>query len=164
VAPVVTLTAAVLTVSTSVAAGDRTDRSGELLASLARDVGAEVLDVAVVADRAPEIETWLRRQVAAGIALALTTGGTGLTVDDVTPEATRAVIEREVPGIAEAMRAESVRRTPMGMLSRTLAGAAGKTLIINFPGSPRAVEELFGVIAPVLGHAVALLQGERVGH
>ncbi len=162
-----TLTAAVLTVSTSVAAGDTADRSGELLASLARGAGAEVVKVAVVADRAPEIEAWLREQVSAGVALALTTGGTGLTVDDVTPEATRAVIEREVPGIAEAMRAESVRQTPMGMLSRTLAGAAGKTLIINFPGSPRAVEELFGVVAPVLGHAVALLhreRGQRVEH
>ena len=138
-----------------------------MLASLARGAGAEVVNVAVVADRAPEIEGWLREQVSAGVALALTTGGTGLTVDDVTPEATRAVIEREVPGIAEAMRAESVRRTPMGMLSRTLAGAAGKTLIINFPGSPRAVEELFGVVAPVLGHAVALLhreRGQRVEH
>ena len=158
---------AVLTISTSVAAGDTADRSGELLASLARDAGAEVVDIAVVADRAQEIEAWLRQQVSAGVALALTTGGTGLTVDDVTPEATRAVIEREVPGIAEAMRAESVRRTPMGMLSRTWAGAAGKTLIINFPGSPRAVEELFGVVAPVLGHAVALLhreRGQRVEH
>lgn len=155
---------AVLTISTSVAAGDAVDRSGELLALLARDAGAEVVEVSVVADRAPEIEGWLRQQVAAEVALALTTGGTGLTIDDVTPEATRAVIEREVPGIAEAMRAESVLRTPMGMLSRALAGAAGKTLIINFPGSPRAVEELFRVVAPVLGHAVALLQGERVGH
>jgi molybdenum cofactor synthesis domain-containing protein len=158
---------AVLTISTSVAAGDTADRSGELLVSLAREIGAEVVNVGVVADRTQEIEAWLREQVAQGVELALTTGGTGLTADDVTPEATRAVIEREVPGIAEAMRAESMRRTPMGMLSRALAGAAGKTLIINFPGSPRAVEELFGVIAPVLGHAVALLhreRGQRVEH
>jgi len=160
----VTISAAVLTVSTSVAAGVGVDRSGDLLASLLPGAGAEVVARDVVSDRAPEIEAWLRAQVQAGVALALTTGGTGLTPDDVTPEATRAVIEREVPGIAEAMRAESVRRTPMGMLSRTLAGAAGKTLIINFPGNPRAVEELFGVVAPVLVHAVALLQGERVEH
>jgi molybdenum cofactor synthesis domain-containing protein len=158
------MTAAVLTVSTSVAAGVGDDRSGELLATLLSDAGADVVVRDVVADRAEQIEAWLRAQVHAGLALVLTTGGTGLTLDDVTPEATRAVIEREVPGIAEAMRAESVRRTPMGMLSRTLAGAAGKTLIINFPGNPRAVEELFGLVAPVLGHAVALLQGERVSH
>ncbi len=91
----------------------------------------------------------------------LTTGGTGLTPDDVTPEATRAVIGREIPGIAEAMRAESRKHTPMGMLSREVAGAVGETLIVNFPGSPKAVEQLFGVIAPVLEHAVALLRREH---
>lgn len=159
---------AVLTISSSVAAGATEDASGAALAAAARDLaGAEVATQAVVSDDRVAIEAWLREQVAAGVELILTTGGTGLTPDDVTPEATRAVIDREVPGIAEAMRAESLRKTPMGMLSRTIAGAAGKTLIINFPGSPRAVEELFGVVAPVLGHAIALLRrerGQRVEH
>ena len=155
---------AVLTISSSVAAGVNEDTSGEVLAAAARELGAEVVAQAVVSDDQGAIEAWLREQVAAGLELILTTGGTGLTADDLTPEATRAVIDREVPGIAEAMRAESVRKTPMGMLSRTMAGAAGKTLIINFPGSPRAVGELFPVVAPVLGHAVGLLQGERVEH
>lgn len=159
---------AVLTISSSVAAGATEDASGAALAVAARDLaGAEVATQAVVSDDRAAIEGWLREQVAAGFELILTTGGTGLTPDDVTPEATRAVIDREVPGIAEAMRAESLRKTPMGMLSRTIAGAAGKTLIINFPGSPRAVEELFGVVAPVLGHAIALLRrerGQRVEH
>lgn len=159
---------AVLTISSSVAAGATEDASGAALATAARDLaGAEVATQAVVSDDRVAIEAWLREQVAAGFELILTTGGTGLTPDDVTPEATRAVIDREVPGIAEAMRAESLRKTPMGMLSRTIAGAAGKTLIINFPGSPRAVEELFGVVAPVLGHAIALLRrerGQRVEH
>lgn len=159
-----TITAAVLTVSTSVAAGVRSDRSGDLLVALVGEAGAELVDRAVVADRANEIQGWLRRQVSAGVALALTTGGTGLTADDVTPEASRLVIERDAPGIAEAMRAESLRQTPMGMLSRGVAGVAGRTLIVNFPGSPRAVQELFGVVAPVLAHAVALVQGERVEH
>ena len=103
----------------------------------------------------------------AGTALVFTTGGTGFTHDDVTPEATRAVIERDAPGLAEAMRAESIRHTPMGMLSRGVCGIAGRTLIVNFPGSPNAVRELFGVIAPVLPHAVATLRrerGQRVEH
>ena len=104
---------------------------------------------------------WLRGQVAAGVELILTTGGTGLTPDDVTPEATLAVIEREVPGLAEAMRAESLRYTPMSMLSRAVAGVAGGSLIINFPGSPKAIAQLFPVVAPVLRHAVATLHREN---
>ena len=95
-----------------------------------------------------------------GCDLIFTTGGTGLTPDDVTPEATRAVIERQAPGLAEAMRAESARHTPLGMLARGVAGISESTLIVNFPGSPRAVEQLFPVIAPVLCHAVQTLHGE----
>ena len=93
-------------------------------------------------------------------ALVFTTGGTGLTPDDVTPEATRAVIERDAPGFAEAMRAESLRHTPMGMLSRGVSGIAGRTLIVNFPGSPKAIAQLFPVLAPTLPHAVATLERE----
>ena len=159
--------AAVLTVSTSVAAGSSEDRSGELLSELAADAGAEVVARGLVSDDAAAIEAWLREQVQADVPLVFTTGGTGFTPDDVTPEATRAVVEREAPGIAEAMRAESIRRTPLGMLSRGVCGIAGRTLIVNFPGSPNAVRELFGVISPVLVHAVATLRrerGQRVEH
>jgi molybdopterin adenylyltransferase len=116
---------------------------------------------AVLPDDGSEIAWWLHEQARGGdVDLILTTGGTGFTTDDVTPEATRAVIEREAPGIAEAMRAESLRITPMGMLSRGVAGIAGRTLIINFPGSPKSIGELFGVVAPVLPHAVGTLNRE----
>jgi molybdopterin adenylyltransferase len=161
--------AAVITISTSVAAGEREDRSGELLAALASREGLEIAARETVPDDREAIEGALRRYCVPsdGVSLVLTTGGTGLTPDDVTPEATRAVIAREVPGIAEALRAESRKYTPMGMLSREVAGAVGETLIVNFPGSPTAIEQLFGVIAPVLEHAVALLgrkHGSAAGH
>jgi molybdenum cofactor synthesis domain-containing protein len=161
--------AAVITISTSVAAGEREDRSGELLAALASREGLEIAARETVPDDREAIEGALRRYCVPsdGVSLVLTTGGTGLTPDDVTPEATRAVIAREVPGIAEALRAESRKYTPMGMLSREVAGAVGETLIVNFPGSPKAIEQLFGVIAPVLEHAVALLgrkHGSAAGH
>ncbi|MDE3132576.1 MAG: MogA/MoaB family molybdenum cofactor biosynthesis protein, partial [Acidobacteriota bacterium] len=123
--------------------------------------GTEVVARAVVADDRSAIEAWLRGQVETGVELILTTGGTGLTPDDVTPEATLAVIEREVPGLAEAMRAASLRHTPMAMLSRAVAGAAGGSLIINFPGSPKAIAQLFPVVEPVLKHAVATLHREN---
>lgn len=152
---------AILTVSTSVAAGDTEDRSGAELARHAQDVGAEIVAHGVVADDRDAIETWLRAQVAAGASLIFTTGGTGLTDDDVTPEATRAVIDRDAPGFAEALRAEAVRHTPMGILTRGVSGIAGRTLIVNFPGNPRAIEELFPAIAPTLQHVVATLRRER---
>ena len=155
--------AAVVTISTSAAAGKREDRSGALLAELARAGGLEVAAREVVRDDRAEIEQALRRHCApeAEVDVVFTTGGTGLTPDDVTPEATRAVIGREVPGIAEAMRAESRRHTPMGVLSREVSGVAGQTLVVNFPGSPKAVEQLFGIVAPVLEHAVALLRRDH---
>src|SRR5207302_2337481 len=133
------------------------DLSGAALAELAQDAGAEVIARDVLPDDRGAIEAALRHHVRAGASLILTTGGTGLTPDDVTPEATRAVIERDAPGLAEAMRAEALRRTPMGILSRGVSGVAGRTLIVNFPGSPKAIDELFGVIAPALAHAVATL-------
>ena len=155
--------AAIITVSTSVAAGRREDLSGRALAQHARAAGAEVVAQEVVPDDRTAIEEALRRHCApqAGTALVFTTGGTGLTRDDITPEATKAVIAREVPGIAEAMRTESRKYTAMGMLSREVAGVAGQTLIVNFPGSPNAIEQLFGLVAPVLEHAVALLRREH---
>ena len=134
---------------------------------LASQAGGEIVAGDVVADDAQAIEAWLRAQVQAGTSIILTTGGTGFTPDDVTPEATRAVIEREAPGIAEAMRAESRRHTPMGILSRGMSGLAGRSLIVNFPGNPKAIRELFGVIAPILEHAVGTLNrepGQPRGH
>jgi molybdenum cofactor synthesis domain-containing protein len=154
--------AAILTVSTSVAAGRTEDTSGRALAEMTAAAGAEVVVSEVVSDDRQAIEEALRRFSApqAEISLVFTTGGTGLTHDDVTPEATKAVIDRDAPGFAEAMRAESLRHTPLGILTRGVSGIAGRTLIINFPGNPKAIAELFGVIAPTLGHAVATLQRE----
>ncbi len=153
---------AILTISSSVAAGTGEDVSGPALADHARAAGASILAAEVLTDDRSVIEAALRRHSDpdAGIALIFTTGGTGLTPDDVTPEATRAVIDRDAPGFAEALRAESRRHTPMGILTRGVSGIAGRTLIINFPGSPRAIGQLFPVIAPTLEHAVATLQRE----
>jgi molybdopterin adenylyltransferase len=154
----------VLTVSTSVSRRVSEDESGPLLAHLAEEAGADVEAMEVVPDDYGLIEDRLHHFVDDGFALILTTGGTGFTPDDVTPEATRAVVERDAPGIAEALRAESLKHTPMGMLSRGVAGLAHRTIIINFPGSPKAIGQLFPVVAPVLEHAVRTLQrdqGER---
>ena len=153
-------TVAIVTVSSAVAAGAATDEAGPLLARLATDAGASVVSSEAVDDDAPAIERALRGHVAAGVGVVLTCGGTGLTPDDVTPEATDAVIERAAPGFAEALRAEALRHTPMGVLTRGRSGIAGRTLIINLPGSPKAIGELFGVLAPVLGHAVATLRSD----
>jgi len=162
VANLAAVKAAVLTISSSVAAGRAHDTSGEALARAAEQAGAEVVAREVVADDREAIEAALRRlcQPAAKISLVFTTGGTGLTPDDVTPEATRAVIEREAPGFAEAMRAAALRHTPMGLLSRGVSGIAGRTLIVNFPGNPKAIAEEFAVIAPALAHAAELLEHE----
>jgi molybdopterin adenylyltransferase len=152
--------AAILTVSTSVAAGQTEDRSGHALAEHLGAAGAEIVARDVLPDDRDAIEQWLRAQAAGDASLIFTTGGTGLTDDDVTPEATAAVIERPAPGFAEAMRAEALRHTPMGILTRGLSGIAGRSLIINFPGNPKAIGELFPVVAPVLEHAVATLRRE----
>jgi molybdenum cofactor synthesis domain-containing protein len=157
--------AAIITISTSVAAGEAEDRSGPSLAALAEQAGAEVVATEVVSDDQEQIERVLRRHSApeADTSLIFTTGGTGLTPDDVTPEATKAVIDRDAPGFAEAMRAESLRHTPLGILTRGVSGIAGRTLIVNFPGNPKAIAQLFPVIAPTLGHAVATLRRETGG-
>lgn len=151
---------AVLTISTTLARGEGEDVSGAELARLATAAGCEVVARDVVGDDQGAIERALRGYVRDGLAVVLTTGGTGLTPDDVTPEATRAVIEREAPGIAEALRAASLAHTPMGMLSRGVAGVAQGTLIVNLPGSPKAIAQLFPVLAPVLSHAVTTLTRE----
>jgi molybdenum cofactor synthesis domain-containing protein len=152
--------AAILTISTSVAAGTTEDLSGAALADRARAAGAEIVAREVLADDRQAIERWLREHAEDDIPLIFTTGGTGLTPDDVTPEATRAVIERDAPGFAEAMRAESLKYTPMGILTRGVSGIAGRTLIVNFPGNPKAIGQLFPVIEPALRHAVATLRRE----
>ncbi len=159
--------AAILTISTSVAAGSNEDTSGAILAEHAQAAGAEIVAREVLPDDRAQIEAALRRHAEADIPLILTTGGTGLTPDDLTPEATRAVIDRDAPGFAEAMRAESLRYTPMGILTRGVSGIARRSLIINFPGNPKAIGQLFPVIAPTLGHVVATLQregGRTTGH
>jgi molybdenum cofactor synthesis domain-containing protein len=147
--------AAILTISTSVARGQNDDVSGVALAELAAAAGAEVVAREVVSDDREAIDA------DADVPLIFTTGGTGLTPDDVTPEATKAVIERDAPGFSEAMRAESIKHTPLGVLSRGVSGVAGRSLIINFPGSPKSIQQLFPVIAPTLEHAVATLRRDR---
>jgi molybdopterin adenylyltransferase len=150
----------ILTVSNSVARRAAEDTSGALLAELAEAGGCEIAAMEVVPDDRALIEDRLRHYADDGVELVLTTGGTGLSPDDVTPEATRAAIDREVPGISEALRAESLRHTPHGMLSREVAGVAGRTLIVNLPGSPRAVRQLFAILEPVLAHAVAIIRSD----
>jgi molybdenum cofactor synthesis domain-containing protein len=154
------MNAAIVTVSTSVAAGKTEDLSGEALKALAESAGAEVVAQEVVSDDERAIEDALRRHVQGDVDLIFTTGGTGFTPDDVTPEATKAVIDRDAPGFAEAMRAESLKYTPMGIVSRGVSGIAGRTLIVNFPGNPKSIGQLFGVIAPTLEHVVGTLKRE----
>jgi molybdopterin adenylyltransferase len=157
--------AAAITVSTSKAAGDGQDESGPRLELLARELGAGEVAHELVPDDRQLIEARLRHWAdVKRIALVLTSGGTGVSPDDLTPEATRAVLEREIPGIAEAMRQASQPHTPNWMLSRATAGVRGATLIVNFPGSPRAIAQVGEALAPALTHALALIAGERVEH
>jgi molybdopterin adenylyltransferase len=155
--------AAILTISTSLARGTGEDRSGPRLAELAREAGCAVAPVEVLPDDAVAIEARLRALVAGDVRFVFTTGGTGLTADDVTPEATRAVIEREAPAFQQAMLIEGLRHQPLALLSRGVSGLAGRTLIVNFPGSPKAIDQLFPVIAPALAHAASTLTREEAG-
>jgi len=152
--------AAVVTISTSKARGEGADESGARLAQLAIQLGLEVIAREVIADERGTIEARLRHwSDEEGCALVLTTGGTGFSPSDLTPEATRAVIQREAPGIAEAMRAASRPHTPHWMLSRGVAGIRGSTLIVNFPGSPSSIGQAGDALASALPHALALLGG-----
>jgi molybdenum cofactor synthesis domain-containing protein len=151
--------ARVVTVSDRAHAGTYADRSGPLLTSALVDLGFVVDDVVVVPDDADLIEAALLDAVAAGVALAVTTGGTGLAPRDVTPEATRRVLEREVPGLAEAIRAAGRDAVPTAALSRGLAGTRGRTLVVNLPGSTGGVRDGVAVLAPVVGHAIAQIRG-----
>lgn len=148
--------AAVLTVSTSRAQAD--DASGYALEEACRAAGLDVVRD-LVADERDAIASALRRLCDdEGARFVFTTGGTGLTIDDVTPEATRDVIDREAPGYAEAIRAEALRHTPMGLLTRGVSGTRGRTLIVNFPGNPKAIGESWPVVAPTLEHAAETLE------
>jgi len=154
--------AAVLTVSDGVAAGERDDESGDLLAELLAAEGYEVERRLVSDDRAAIADAVV--ELAEDAALVLTTGGTGLGPRDVTPEATAEVVERPAPGIAEAIRADSIARTPHGLLSRGMAGVRDRTLVVNLPGSPGGCRDGFAVLQPALRHALELLAGEQTAH
>ena len=152
--------AAVVTVSDRSASGERADESGPVLAELLRGAGATVVAQEVVPDELEPLAARLRALAdREDVNLVVTTGGTGLSPRDNTPEATRAVVEREVPGLGEAMRAETLRQTPTAMLSRAVCGTRSGALVVNLPGSPKGVRECFAVIRPVLSHAVATLSG-----
>jgi molybdenum cofactor synthesis domain-containing protein len=151
---------AILTASDKGYRGEREDRSAQVIKEMLVSLGAEVIAYDIVPDEKEQLIAKLLEYTDQKRAdLILTTGGTGLAPRDVTPEATLAVIEREIPGIAEAMRAEGLRHTPHAMLSRAVAGSRGGTLIINLPGSPRAVMENLRVIIPALPHALETIQG-----
>lgn len=153
--------AVVITVSDACASGHRADTSGQTLVELLSEVGAEIVEKKIIADDLDPLTTMLSGICQRGdVNLIITTGGTGLGPRDNTPEATLKVIEREAPGVAEAIRAESLKVTPMAMISRGVCGVCGGTLIINLPGSPKAVKESFAVIKPVLAHSVDLLAGK----
>ncbi len=153
--------AVVITVSDACSRGERRDESGETLAELLEQIGAEIVATKIVSDDLDPLTETLRAFAdLPDVNFVITTGGTGFSPRDNTPEATLAVIEREAPGLAEAMRMETLRHTPMAMISRGVCGIRSGALIVNLPGSPKGVRESFAVIRPVLNHAIGLLTGK----
>ena len=152
--------AVAITVSDACARGEREDQSGEALVQLLKELGAEIVERKIVSDDLePLVQTLQHTAERRDVNLIVTTGGTGLAPRDNTPEATLRVIEREAPGLAEAMRLGTLTQTPMAMISRGVCGVRFGTLIINLPGSPKGVRESFAIINPVLNHAIDLLSG-----
>jgi molybdenum cofactor synthesis domain-containing protein len=152
---------AIITLSDKGAAGERQDQSGNIIREMMDGIGASIVHYEILPDeRLLIVETLTRLSDSDNIDLIITTGGTGVAPRDVTPDATREVIDRELPGFAEAMRAESLRKTPHAMISRAVAGIRRQTLIVNLPGSPRAVRENLTVILPALSHAVEKIKGD----
>jgi molybdopterin adenylyltransferase len=154
------ITVAILTLSDKGARGERADLSGPAIGEMLKVIGAEVRHYVILPDDKDTIKEKVV-EYSERVDLILTTGGTGLSPRDVTPEATREVIDREIPGIAEAMRLEGLKKTPRSMLSRAIAGVRGKTLIINLPGSPKAVQENLDVILEVIPHALEKIRGSQ---
>ncbi len=151
--------AAVVTVSDGVSAGVREDASGDVLAELLRDEGFDV-ERTVVPDEVESIADAITTLADSGVSLVLTTGGTGFAPRDVTPEATRGVVDREAPGLAEAIRADALARTPHALLSRGIAGLRGAALVLNLPGSPGGCRDGFEVVRPALQHGLELAAGD----
>jgi molybdenum cofactor synthesis domain-containing protein len=159
------INAGILTISDKGARGQRQDISGEVMREMLAGIDGKVLKYDIIPDEIDNISARLSEWADAGdIDLILTSGGTGLAARDVTPEATLAVVDKTVPGIAEAMRAKSLEKTPMAMLSRSAVGLRGRCLIINLPGSPKAVCECLEVILPAIPHAVEIIKGEVTEH
>jgi molybdopterin adenylyltransferase len=150
--------AAVVTVSSSLARGEGEDRSGPRLVELSRAAGLEVSHETVSDDREAIAGVLKRLADQDEVRFVFTTGGTGLTIDDVTPEATRDVIDRDAPGWAEAIRSDSREHTPLGILTRGTSGIRGRTLIVNFPGNPKAIDQSWPIMEPTLEHAAATLE------
>jgi molybdenum cofactor synthesis domain-containing protein len=154
-------TAGILTISDRGSRGERQDKSGQAIREILSSIDARIADYDIVPDEKELIvEKLVKWADEDNLDVVVTTGGTGLTPRDVTPEATLAVVDRIVPGFAEAMRAESLKKTPHAMLSRAVVGTRGQCLIVNLPGSPKAVRECLQVILPALPHAVETLKGE----
>ena len=157
--------AAIITISDKGAAGQREDTSGPLLADAARDQGLVVREQMILPDEPDQISAALVRLAdSEEIDVILTTGGTGAAPRDRTPEATRAVIDREMPGLAELLRFEGFNKTPLAVLSRGISGLRGECLIVNLPGSPKAVREGMETLAPVLSHAIQMARAENLEH
>jgi molybdopterin adenylyltransferase len=155
--------ALVITISDSAAAGRREDLSGPEARRILEETGFSVRTVDILPDERQAIEARLRRASEEGYSLVVTSGGTGLSPRDTTPEATLAVIERNVPGIADLMRSESLKITPKAALSRAVSGVRGATLIINLPGSVKGVRECLAAVRPILGHAIETLKQSSLG-